>query len=107
MLSGAGISNVVVLAVFLPIIICLCLYAPADTKAWPLIGNKLRMRMKKKAVICGLSLMVVTLMIPGEATKLLLTIGAGYQSIAILPLAYKILKRSEKNYEKYEKLKRG
>jgi len=102
-LSDAGIGNGIVLAAFALIISCQYLYAPADTKAWPLIGRKLRERMKRNAVACVAILMITALVIPSGNIKLLLTIGAAYQTIAILPLSYKILKRSEKNYEEYEK----
>ena len=102
-LAGMGVGNVVVLAVFSFLILSLYLYAPADTKAMPLIGQKLRARFKKKAVAIGVVLMVIALVIPSESIKLLLTLGAVYQTVSILPLTYKILKRSEKNHEKYEK----
>jgi len=101
-LSGFGINNLTVLVVFIFIVMCLYLYAPADTKARPLVGVKLRAHLKKKAVFCGLVLMLITLLIPSYELKFLLTLGAVYQCLGILPITYKILKRSEKNYEKFE-----
>ncbi|MCL1877862.1 MAG: accessory gene regulator B family protein, partial [Defluviitaleaceae bacterium] len=82
--------------------LCLVLYAPADTKARPLIGKQLRDSFKRKAVFCGFLLMGVALLIPNGNVKFLLSVGAAYQTICILPLTYKILKRSVKNYEAYE-----
>ena len=102
MLNGVGISNVGVAAAFLVIISVLYRYAPADTKARPLIGTSLRALLKRKTVVCGLIVMAAALLVPNEAFKLLLVLGAAFQSISILPLTYKILKRSEKNYEAYE-----
>ena len=102
LLRGAEIGNIVVFAVFALVIPCLYRYAPADTKARPLIGLKLRARLKRRAVACGVILMAVALIVPSYEVKFLLTLGAAYQCVSILPLTYKILKRSEKNYEKYE-----
>ena len=97
-----GIGNIAVLAIFIPVILCLYLYAPADTKARPLVGRKLRAKLKIKAIVCGVFIMIITLLVPNESVKLLLTLGAVYQAISILPLTYKILKRSVRNYEIYE-----
>jgi accessory gene regulator B len=58
--------------------------------------------LRKKAVICGVALMAVTLLIPDNSIKTLLTLGAVFQTVMILPITYKILKRSERNYEEYE-----
>ena len=103
LLPDAGIGNATVLAVFVPLIIIFYMYAPADTKARPLVGVQLRARMKKRAVICVVILMVAALIIPNSNVKLLMTLGAVYQCVSVLPLTYKILRRSEKNYEQYEK----
>ena len=84
------------------IIVALYLYAPADTKAKPLVGINLRKKLKKKAVICGVTLMIIALIVPDNSLKLLLALGSMSQCVAILPITYKILKRSERNYEKYE-----
>ena len=102
LLQGVTINNIVVVSAFAPIMFSLYLFAPADTKARPLIGKKLRTSHKRKTLICGALLLGITLLIPNESVKFLLTLGAVYQVIAILPLTYKILKRSEKNYEKFE-----
>lgn len=101
-MSGVGITNQVVIIVFAAIIYTLYKFAPADTKARPLIGAKLRKQLKKRATICGIILLIITLLIPNESIKLLLVLGAVYQCISILPITYKILGRSTKNYEKYE-----
>jgi len=101
-LSDFGIKNLSVVLVFVGIIISLSFFAPADTKARPLIGVRNRKRLKIKAVISGIIVFLVALLIPNETVKLMLALGAVYQSIAILPLTYKLLGRSGKNYEKYE-----
>jgi len=101
-LSNIGITNFGVIIAFSIIIFILYRFAPADTKARPLIGVKLRAQLKRKAVACGVFIMITALLVPDETIKTLLTIGAVFQCISILPLTYQILKRSEKNYELYE-----
>ena len=102
-LSGMGIGNYSVAVVFAAVIFVLYRYAPADTKARPIIGATKRKKLKKKAIACGLFLMAVALLLPDNGMKLLLTLGAVYQSVFILPITYKILKRSGKNYENFER----
>lgn len=102
MLTGVEIGNHIVIPMFALIILALYKYAPADTKARPLIGQKNRAAFKRKAVACGVVLLFVALLTPSGYAKTLLTMGAVYQSISILPFTYKILKRSERNYEAYE-----
>ena len=102
LLQGMSIDNMAVVAIFMPVIVCLYLYAPADTKARPLIGVKTRAQLKKRAVGAAIVLMVTALLIPSQEVKFLLCLGAIYQCTFILPITYKLLKRSEKNYEIYE-----
>jgi accessory gene regulator B len=102
LLNELGMGNAAAALVFSAIIIILYRFAPADTKAWPLVGEKRREIMKRKAVLCGTALMVTAMLVPNGSVKLLLAMGAAYQCLAVLPLTYKILKRSVKNYEAYE-----
>ena len=101
-LAGFGIGNHIVVPLFTCITYFLYKYAPADTKAYPLIGKERRATLKRKAVCSGLIIMVIAFLLPNENMKLLLALGAGIQTIAILPITYKILRRSVRNYEVYE-----
>ena len=101
-LGNVGIGNYGVIIIFSAINLILFCYAPADTKARPIIGAHRRKRFKQKAVASAIFLMAVALLIPNESIKLLLTVGAVYQSISVLPFTYKILNRSVRNYEIYE-----
>ena len=103
LLYGVEVGNLAVAGVFAVIIFCLWRYAPADTEARPLVGAKIRARNKKKAVIFGVVLMTAALLVPSDSIKFLILLGAAYQAVSILPLTYKILKRSERNYEAYER----
>jgi len=99
---GLGIGNEIVIPVFALVIICMYKYAPADTEARPIIGAKVREKLKLKAVICAVVLMAFALLVPDGTVKLLIMLGASYQMVSIHPLTYKILRRRERNYEKYE-----
>jgi accessory gene regulator B len=101
-LSGIGVGNGIVVIAFSVVIFNLYMHAPADTKACPLIGKNYRKKLKIKSVCSGVLLMVIALFIPNESIKLLLTLGAVFQGVSILPITYKILGRSERNYESYE-----
>jgi len=102
LVQGFEVGNITVFIAFTFAILCLYKYAPADTKAKPLVGANNRMHLRNKAIAAGVVLMAIALAVPNGNVKLLLVIGAAYQCIAILPATYKILKRSEKNYEQYE-----
>ena len=88
--------------VFIIIIALHALYAPADTQAMPLLGAKKRALLKKRSVIAVIVLMALTSIISDPVIKTLILMGSVCQTLNILPITYKILGRSVKNYEKYE-----
>lgn len=79
----------------------ICKYAPADTTAHPLIGEKLRSKLKKKAIISIISLYVVTFALNINYITTIIVLTAFIQSLLINPLTYKLLNREWNNYEKY------
>lgn len=97
------INNIMVILIFSIIISLLYKYAPADTEAHPLLSKKLRDRLRKKAVVTGIALMIITLTIPSSRIKTLIVLASCYEVINILPLTYKILKRRYRNYENFER----
>ncbi|QAA31127.1 accessory gene regulator B family protein [Clostridium manihotivorum] len=97
------INNIMVVTIFTFIITLLYKYAPADTESHPLLSKRLRDRLRKKAAITGLLLMIITLIIPSYRIKAMITIASCYEVINILPITYKILKRRYRNYEKFER----
>lgn len=96
-------NNYIIFPVFLIINILLYTYAPADTEAHPLLGQKLKNKLRKRSVITGVILMVLTLVIQNLMLKTLITLASCFEVIIILPITYKILNRRYKNYEKYER----
>jgi len=101
-LRGVYIHLSIVILVFAFITLALYRYAPADTKSRPILGKKKRALLKRKALIsCGFLLVLIA--VPQfEAFRALITVGAVYAAMAVLPATYKLLGRSMKNYEQYE-----
>lgn len=108
LLKDVAIGSIAVLLIFCVVILLLFLYAPADTESRPLVGRKKRARLKKRAVISGITLMLGTLLIGEVSTvsggiQTMLTLGAVYEVVSVLPLTYGILNKNYRNYEQYEK----
>lgn len=95
-------NNWIVLGTFAFILLNMFLFAPADTESLPLIGEKHRKTLKRKAMIGTLILTGIALLIPFAEMKTLIMVGSLFQVISINPLSYKLLKRRYRNYEKYE-----
>lgn len=97
------IDNYGVMLIFILNFILLYRYAPADTKARPIIGRKLRKKLKIKALIAATLLMIVALIVQNNITKTIITLAVLSESLCIIPLTYKILKKEYDNYEKFIK----
>lgn len=97
------INNTFVLVFFSILSILVYMYAPADTEKRPIIGEKVRKRLKQHAVITILFLMLIAFIIPNDNLKTLIALGALIEVVTILPVTYKILKKRRNNYEHYEK----
>lgn len=99
--KGVWINNIHVLMIFIAIFAIMWFYAPADTEARPLVSSKTRSLLKKKAVISSGLLCVIVLLIPGYHYKFLITLGALYETVMVLPITYKLMNRDYANYKKY------
>ena len=100
--QGTHINILVLFTVFGLVGIGLYNYAPADTKARPILGKAKRARLRKKSVIACACLLAFALVLRNQAFYVLFSIGAVYALVAVLPATYTILGRSKKNYEQYE-----
>lgn len=78
-------------------------YAPADTENRPIIGPQHRKKLKRNAFIIAVVILVINLILKNVTFINLTMLAMLYQVISILPITYKILKRSYRNYEEYEK----
>ena len=101
-LQGVGINAAGMIVLFGMVCLSLWKWAPADTKAKPIIGVVKRKRLKRQSVIACTAVLAMALLIGQEEFYVFVLVGAVYALIAVLPLTYKILRRSERNYEKYE-----
>jgi accessory gene regulator B len=96
------LNNYIVFILFTILNILLYKYAPGDTENHPILGAKLRNRLRIQSVIIGVILMVVALVVPKVEVKAFIVLATSFEVISILPLTYRILNRGYKNYEKYE-----
>lgn len=99
-----NITNEKVLLIFVITTLLLYLYAPADTEARPLVGRNLRKKLKIKALLSAIILMILSLFINNSDLKFWISYGALCESITITPIIYKLFGRGYKNYERYKKV---
>lgn len=96
------LDNYLVLAAFIIMIFCFYKYAPADTENHPILGEKLRLKLRKKTVLKSLLFMFITLIVKIQVIKVMIVLSTVFNVMNILPITYKILNRRYNNYEKYE-----
>ena len=84
------------------ILLCVFLYAPADTEKNPLVSVSERKKKKLFALISAFTIICVSLFLVGAQVGTLLIIGLLVEILMIHPLFYKLNKRSYKNYENYQ-----
>ena len=92
----------IIAPVYVLILAAMYLYAPADTAAQPLIGEKKRKRLKKRSIISCLVLTAVLLISPYYEINFMVMLGSIYSAVFILPITYTLLRRERDNYKKYE-----
>lgn len=83
-------------------ILILFKYAPADTENRPIIGKEKRKKLKVQTLITAVCLLIINLIVNSSWLINLTMVSMVSQTISILPVTYKILKRSWNNYEKFE-----
>lgn len=77
-------------------------YAPADTDKFPLLGKARREKLRKTTTKSSLLIVLLALAVPSPTVKALLLLGVLLQVLMILPITYKLLKRSYNNYENFD-----
>ena len=101
-LQGSQFNIAFFIATFAVVIFGLYKYAPADTAAKPILGEKNRLKLKKQSILSAAIVLAVALIFFDETLYGLIAFGALYALISVLPITYKLLKRSMNNYEQYE-----
>ncbi|GAB2547675.1 accessory gene regulator B family protein [Gracilibacillus alcaliphilus] len=102
MMKDIVINNYILLPLFLVCIFFVYLFAPADTEKHPLLGKNRRKKLRNQSVITCMVLMLIAVIVPMPMISTLVFTGVAIQVISILPVSYKLLKRSYDNYEQYE-----
>ncbi|MBD3920879.1 accessory gene regulator B family protein [Paenibacillus sp. PR3] len=100
--SYINLSKLTVIGLGLLFAALLYRYAPADTDKFPLIGADRRRKLRRSSAATSMILTLIAILIPSSTVTTLLMLGVALQIITILPITYKLLKRSVRNYEKYE-----
>ncbi len=90
------------IGIYLLCIPMLLKYAPNDTPGNPLIGPKLRLKLRLESLRNLAFIIGVSMFLPQEWAKFL-ALGTVTACLAVLPLTYLIFKKESRNYEKYER----
>lgn len=88
--------------IFLPLIILIGLFSPADTEKRPLKRKKRRLIYKVLSIIIATIYMTLSLIIKDNTLSNCLIFALVIQIIIILPITYKIFGVPYNNYKKYE-----
>lgn len=105
-IGGVYVSKMVNLSIWQSIImfiisfILLAFYAPADTKARPIVGKKLRRKLKIKSLLTSLLLMVMMVIFRDYTYKNIITFAVFSEALCIIPFTYKIFNKEYNNYVK-------
>lgn len=82
-------------------IVCIFLYAPADTKKRPIVKKKKREMYKFITTISCIGLNIFALVVKNSILSNLIIFGIYTEVIMILPITYKLFHLSYNNYENY------
>lgn len=86
---------------FLPMLVLVYRYAPADTEKNPLVKSAERRVMRKRAFLRLLILILFILFFQKTQLANWIFLGISVEILFITPLFYKLTKRSYRNYENY------
>lgn len=101
-IRGTPLPLYVIAAALAFVVVSVCLFAPADTEARPIIGADKRKKLRVHSIIAALLLTAVVLALPYDEVKNMVTLGAVYEAVFILPITYLTLGRRRNNYARYE-----
>lgn len=87
---------------FIPLVILIGIFAPADTEKRPLKNKKKRTIYKVLSIIISIIYMSLSLIIKDNTLSNCFIFALIIQIIVILPITYKIFGVSYNNYKKYE-----
>lgn len=88
--------------IFLPLVLLIGIFSPADTEKRPLKNKKKRLIYKILSIIIATIYMILSIIIKDNTLSNCLIFAIIIQIIIILPITYKIFGVSYNNYKKYE-----
>ncbi|SFU60611.1 accessory gene regulator B [Clostridium sp. DSM 8431] len=94
------LNNKLLFLFFLISIIILMLYAPADTAERPLISKSLRKSLKIISLISAIILFIICHFINNSICQTIIIYSMLLESLSVMPLFYKLLGKSYRNYSK-------
>lgn len=95
------INDMLVIFSYLFIIIMIYRYAPSDTLKHPILIKKSRKELRNKSISICFICLLISCIITDHIVKQLILIGIIFEVVSIIPITYKLMNRSYKNYEKY------
>lgn len=99
----ANLSDISLIVISILSLICLALFAPADTYKRPLIRKKRRIIYKVLTILFGIIYTILIIFIDNNFLKAALALSMVIESVLICPLTYKIFKLPYNNYKTYNK----
>ncbi len=87
---------------FIPIVLLIGIYAPADTEKRPLIRKKKRVTFKILSIIISIIYMILSISIKDNTLSNCFIFSLIIQIIVILPITYKLFGVKYNNYKNYE-----
>ena len=107
-IGGAYLCKYLVIPLWIMIIItiiciiCLLLYAPADTVKRPIVNTKKRKRFKFLSTLIGIIYLVLIIVFRDNSITNYILFGLIFEVIMILPITYKIFNLPYANYKNYK-----
>lgn len=96
------LPSIIKIILFIPLIILISIYAPADTEKRPLKNKKKRIMYKILTIIVATIYIILSITIKDNTLSNCFLVAIIIETIIILPLTYKIFKVPYNNYKKYE-----
>ena len=96
------LPSIIKIILFVPLIILISIYAPADTEKRPLKNKKKRIMYKILTIIVATIYITLSIIIKDNTLSNCFLVAIIIETIIILPLTYKIFKVPYNNYKKYE-----
>ncbi len=96
------IPEIIKKIIFIPLVLLIGIFAPADTEKRPLTNKRKRIIYKILSIIISIIYMILSLIIKDNTLSNCFIFALIIQIIIMIPITYKIFGVSYNNYKKYE-----